>query len=191
MKPETIGLYVDTEGRGPSIRMVDGGRFYLLEPDPAAIKPTVIAHALAHLCRFTGHTIVPYSVAEHCVMVSRLLPPALALQGLLHDASEAFIGDISRPLKNVLEEVAPGVVQGIEDHIHVAIAERFGTQFPHDPLVKNADNVALATELRDLLAASPDRLNGLPDPLPDRIRPLSPEAARMAWLQRFITLGGH
>lgn len=186
---DQIGLYVDPEGRGPSIRMVNGERFYILEPDPELITPTVVAHALSQICRFTGHTIVPYSVAEHCVMVSRILPPKLALEGLLHDASEAFIGDISRPMKNVMEVVAPGVLPEIEDRIHEAIAVRFGTGFPHHQRVKDADNIALATELRDLLADPYNvPLQGLPDPLRESIRPRSSTEARALWLARYTEL---
>jgi hypothetical protein len=57
-----------------------------------------ISHALSLISRFTGHSKCPYSVAQHSVMVSRLTLPENALWGLLHDASEAYLGDVATPL---------------------------------------------------------------------------------------------
>jgi hypothetical protein len=177
---DAIGLHVGDGGSGPSIRLVDGARFFLLHPDPAAITPDVLSHSLSQLCRFTGHVGRFYSVAEHCVMVSRVVPPEHAMAGLMHDASEAFIGDISRPLKVLLDQLAPDVIRDVEDRIHAAIAVRFGFDFPHVPEIKAADNVALGS----------DPLQGLPDPLPERIVPLGPAGAETAWRIRFAELGG-
>jgi hypothetical protein len=171
-----VGLHVDDGSRGPSIRTASGGRFYLCDPDPAELDVEVIAHSLSKLCRYTGHTSSHYSVAQHCVVVSRIVPRDLAMAGLMHDASEAYIGDISRPLKIVLEDLAPGIVPGIENAIHAAVAERFGFLYPHDPLVKDADNVALATEL--------------PAPLEGRLYPWSDTIAESAFIRRFQELGG-
>lgn len=184
-----VGLYVDSDEVGVGITLADGQRIILLDPDPAVIRPAVIAHSLGNLCRWTGHVRAFYSVAQHCVMVSRIVPPELAMQGLLHDASEAFIGDVSRPLKVVLDSLAPGVLQGIEERLHEAIADAFDSGYPHHPLVKEADNVALATEARDILALSHPRF-GLPDPLPERIHALGPREAHWLWLERFEELGG-
>lgn len=185
-----VGLYVDSDEVGYGITMADGGRLTILDPDPAVIRPTVIAHSLSNLCRWTGHVRTFYSVAQHCVLVSQIVPPELALQGLLHDASEAFIGDVSRPLKVLLDELAPGVLRGIEERLHEAVADAFDSGYPHHPLVKEADNLALATECRDILPPPDDPRFGLPDPLPERIHALGPDEARRLWLDRFEELGG-
>lgn len=179
-------LLLGTTGVG-CIHLSTGRLFNILDPDPALIEPEMLAHALGFLCRWTGQCNVFFSVAQHCVIVSEVVPPELALQGLLHDASEAFIGDINRPLKDLMHNMAPGVLQGIEERLHEAIAERFGTGYPHDPLVKWADNTSLATEKRDILTVKED-WHSLPDPLTTPIRPLGPVGARNAWLTRFRKL---
>jgi hypothetical protein len=188
--PHRDGLYADSARKGIGIVLADGNRFILLKPDPAVITPQVIAHSISKLCRFTGHTSVFYSVAQHCVMVSKIVPPELAMQGLLHDASEAFIGDVSRPLKAIFDELAPGVLYEIEERIHEAIAKKFGSGFPHDPLVKAADNVALVTEKRDLIADDGIPWLNMPEPLPEPIKPLGPRGAQTQWLARYEELGG-
>ena len=185
---DATGLYVDPENRGPSIRLVNGARLFLLDPDPDIMGPDIIAHALGMLCRYTGHVRSFYSVAQHSVMVSRLVPAELALDGLLHDATEAFMGDLSRPLKVTLDQLAPGIVREFEDTLHRALSERYGVAFPLPPEVKVADNVALSTEMRDLLAPTEDALDGLPEPLPDRVWGWAPDVARRAWLERYEEL---
>src|SRR5208282_6622849 len=81
------------------IRTFSGGRFYVLEPRVEDVRIEDIAHALSMQCRFTGHVREFYSVAEHSVWVSRYSHREDALWGLLHDASESYIGDMSTPLK--------------------------------------------------------------------------------------------
>lgn len=180
------GLYDTPDRRGPSIALADGGRFFILAPEPGNISVETIAHALGALCRFTGHTTPFYSVAQHCVHVSRLVEPELAMAGLFHDASEAFIGDVSRPLKTILEHQAPGVLRAIEDRLHDAIAERFGVDTsPHDPRIKAADLAALATEKRDLMPSTVGKWVDLPEPDPEPIRALQPELAARAFLRRY------
>lgn len=77
-----------------------GKPFWPLSPRPEDIDIRDIAHALAMTCRFTGHSQKFYSVAEHSVRVSRIVPAQFALHGLLHDASEAYLCDLSRPIKH-------------------------------------------------------------------------------------------
>lgn len=185
MRDSTV---VGTTGVG-RIHLSTGELFSILDPDPSMIRPEMLAHSLSHICRWTGHTVSFFSVAQHCVQVSRLVPPELALTGLLHDASEAFIGDVSRPLKDIMEELAPGVLRDIEDNLHRAIAARFGTLFPHPPEIKIADNVALATEKRDILDIT-EEWYGLPQPEEERILPYGPTSARRAWMARFNELTG-
>ena len=143
-----------------------------------------IAYALSHICRFNGHTSVPYSVAEHCWRVSNLLPPELALWGLLHDASESLIADVSKPLKET-PEMAP--YRDAEEHLQNTIYRAFGLTGDFPDAVHRADMILLATELRDLMPYHPDVV--LPAvPLPDKIVPYSYAEARAIFLQRFASL---
>jgi len=90
---------------------------------------------------------VPYSVAQHSIYVCDLLPDHLKLQGLLHDASEACLPDFTRPLKLMVPEL-----KACERRVWAAIAEHFSLPPMLDPLVKEADNAALAAERRDIMA---------------------------------------
>jgi len=111
------------------------GRFFdLLKPEEYDFDIEEIATSLSNLCRYTGHVNRFYSVAEHSVLVSRLVPERLALTGLLHDASESFIGDVSSPLKKLLPEY-----QQIEDRVQTAIARHFGLEYPYPAEVHEAD----------------------------------------------------
>ena len=173
--------------RGPWITLINGEPFHYQVIDVAAIDPEVIAHALSNLCRFTGHVKDFYSVAQHCVVVSRLVPPELALTGLLHDAAEAFTGDVNKPLKDLLGDR----FKHIEENVECAIAGRFGLEFPFPPEIKQADLVAFSTEVRDVAPSS----NRYPhevsyDPLPDPIYAWGPHTARREWMNRFVELGG-
>jgi uncharacterized protein len=124
-----------------------GRKLWVNDPRPEDICIDDVAGALSHICRFGGHVVPHYSVAQHCVLVSRLVPPELALAGLLHDASEAYLGDVIRPLKRFVSGYAE-----IEEKWERAIGERFGvTLTPMDPIVKCADHTALSTEVRDLM----------------------------------------
>ncbi|TWT35353.1 hypothetical protein KOR34_02440 [Posidoniimonas corsicana] len=127
------------------IGLYEGGRVDLLHPRPEQFTIEDIARGLSRVNRFAGHTHEPYSVAQHSVIVSRLVPPELALCGLLHDASEAYLGDLVRPLKQRL----PGYVE-LEARMMLAIAERFDFPWPKPVEVREVDNRLLVTE-RDLL----------------------------------------
>lgn len=123
-----------------------GKRFYPLDPRSADFDIRDIAHALSLINRFTGHTRYPYSVAQHCIAVSYLLDddPQLALSGLLHDASEAYVNDLSRPLKQYCDEY-----RRIEEGIFIEIDNKWQVDTRHEA-VKQADAVALVTEAKTL-----------------------------------------
>lgn len=166
----------------PTILTRSGLQINLLRPDPACIHLEDIAHALGNLCRFTGHTRQFYSVAQHSVHVSHLVPPEHALAALLHDATEAYLGDVSSPLKHQLP-----AYREIEARMESAIATRFGLTLPLHPSIKAADLVALATEKRDLMA--PDgEWDCLADTQADpvRIYPVSfPYESTLMFLSRY------
>lgn len=158
-----------------------------LDPDPGSISIEDIAHSLAHQCRFTGHTREFYSVAQHSVLVSEILPLVplgLRLAGLMHDASEAYLSDISRPVKH--QPQFGDFYKEAEDRLMAVIAQRFGFAWPLDPIVHWADDVLLRSEQRDLM---PDvLLVGGDDYLSFRIVPLLPGAAKRAFLRRYHEL---
>lgn len=182
-------LTKDFEEKGIGIHVNGGGIFRILNPDPKLINPEMLANSLSKLCRWTGHCKAFFSVAQHSVLVSKIVPQEFAMQGLLHDASEAFIGDISRPLKVIMEELAPGVLKDVEETIQAAVAERFLQDFPWAPEVHEADTVSLATEKRDILDVTTAWV-GLPKPLEETLKPLGPRGAKTQWLKRFYQLGG-
>ena len=119
-----------------------------LDPDPETLNIEDIAHALANQCRFTGHVKQFYSVAQHSYYVSRM-SNMNSLEGLLHDASEAYLSDLSRPLKyaNGLGDV----YREAERKLEYAIAKKFNLQYPWPLSVKMADDVMLVREARDLM----------------------------------------
>lgn len=141
------------------MQTIDGNKVSLTEPRKEDIVFSEVAHALSHLCRYAGHTKVFYSVAQHCCLVASLVPLELRLYGLLHDAHEAYIGDITTPVKEALGSAADMALRTIESKLQKAIHEAAGLVWPPHPtvlgVVKYADLVALQTERRDLLAPPP------------------------------------
>jgi 5'-deoxynucleotidase YfbR-like HD superfamily hydrolase len=175
--------------RGLGIQLASGRWFYFSDPQPEDVSIVDIASSLSKLARFTGHTTEFYSVAQHCDLVSRLVPERLALAALLHDATEAYIGDVSRPLKHLMDELAPGMLRDLENRIHAAINQKFGIELAEADvaLIKHADNVALATEKRDLMVGE-TTWPGMPEPLHIKIEALGPSAAHQMFMNRFISL---
>jgi hypothetical protein len=132
------------------IHTYTGRIHYPARPDAANINIVDIAHALSLLCRYTGHCRTFYSVAEHSLIISELFTdPAQQLEGLLHDAAEAYCNDISRPLKQSLPDY-----KAIERLNDVAIRKRFRLSPIHSALVKEADNDLLQTEYRQLMSVA-------------------------------------
>jgi hypothetical protein len=169
---------------GPTILLQSGDYFDFLAPETSRFTIEDIAHALSHLCRFTGHTGVFYSVAQHSVHVSHLVPAEHALAGLLHDAAEAFVGDVAKPLKDLLPDY-----RAIEDRIEAAVLARFGLSLPLPPCVKDADITMLVTEQRQLMRNSEDwDYNRGRQPADLRLPYWPPKLAREAFLRRFHEL---
>ena len=114
-----------------------------------------------------------------------MVPPEHALAGLLHDAAEAFIGDVSSPLKALLPDY-----KSVEKRVEAAVLARFGLPAELPPCVKQADLVMLATEQRDLMPAHDDTWAIIRDikPLDWVIDPWSPRGARAGFLKRFDQL---
>ena len=171
----------------PYVSTFSGNRFYPLEPRIDRVAIEDIAHGLAYQCRFNGQTCEFYSVAQHSLVVAALVPPRLRMAALLHDAAEAYLGDMVKPLKVLLPEFA-----AIEDKVTRIIGDTFGVDFSDYGPIKEADLIALATEKRDLMPHSVERWAHLDTvrALPDPIVPMSPRDAKLAFLGEFERLLG-
>jgi uncharacterized protein len=162
-----------------------GRRFNPLKPNPDAIVIQDIAHALSMQCRFSGHSKEFYSVAQHCVLVSYICDHNDALWGLMHDATEAYLVDVPRPLKR------SGKFQAyieFEAVMQEAICRRFALPFKEPPSVKEADTVLLATEARDLMSPLHSDWQQPRDPLPFKIEPWDHNKAKDMFMKRFFEL---
>lgn len=166
----------------------------VIDPDPATINIADIAHALSQINRFGGHTRTPYTVAQHCVLVSQIVPLEFRLHALLHDAAEAYFGDLMYPIKYL-----PQVMQNyrdLEGAMQAAIFKKFGLGMAQsDPCrnaIRTADLIMLATERRDLMHpdATPWPILHDVKPLAYRIRPLLSLSAEGEFLSRFKSLAG-
>lgn len=170
----------------PTILTAAGRYFDFTQPETAIIGIGEIAHALGHLCRFTGHTRQFYSVAEHSWHVSHLVPPGDALAGLLHDAPEAFIGDVSAPLKHLLPDY-----RAIEARVEAVVLSRFGLPSQLPDCVKDADRTMLRVEqVHAMRAVDHDWSLGPLSPSEKLIwlRFWDPDEAAMMFLRRFEEL---
>ena len=194
----TAQIIAPPQRQGDWLQTATGIQFWPLDPRPEEVNVVDIAIALSNQCRFGGHlgkwvSIKPghdrfipqlYSVAQHSVLVALNLPPAFQKQGLLHDAAEAYLVDVPRPIKKYL--VNYGV---FEARLAACIGDRFGVELCDLPSeVHEADNRALATEKRDLLPKRA-RWLPLPDPWIARITPWTAEESCKAFLGLVAKLG--
>jgi hypothetical protein len=168
---------------GDWIQTYSGRQFWPLDPRVEDVHLEDIAHALSNVCRYTGHVREFYSVAEHSVHVSWSCEPEDALWGLLHDASEAYLADMARPVKQNMP-----VYVAAERLVMRAICERFGLDPVEPPSVKVADNVLLFTEKRDLMSECVVPWCWSVEPLAYVIEPWSPKEAKRRFLERFTEL---
>lgn len=162
-----------------------GRPFFPLEAVPSDIYIEDIAHALGMVCRYAGHCLRFYSVAEHCVLLSRTVDPEHARWALLHDAAEAYVGDMVRPLKHQMPEY-----QAVEDRLIEVIALQFGLEGDMPAQVKEHDTQIVVDEREQIMTPS-----SLPWSLLDGYRPLgvtiegwSPERAEAEYLSRYREL---
>ena len=166
-----------------AIRTYTGELFDFVNPENTPLSIESIAHSLSLICRFTGHCQKFYSVAEHSYRVSYVCPQEHAFWGLMHDAGESCVQDLSRPLKH-MKGMEP--YRAHEKRVMDAICKQFGMDPVEPPAVKEADNVLLVTEQRDLMN------NSIPDfnvkPLVLLIAPVTSRQAEILFLKRFKEL---
>lgn len=169
--------------RGDWIQTHSGRAFWPLDPRAEEMAIEDVAHSLSQLCRFNGHCRRFYSVAQHSVLASRIAAPRHALWTLLHDAAEAYLGDMTRPLKKSL--TAFGIA---ENRVLKVVAQKFGLEWPMPEAVKRADNTMLVTEARDLMSRPPSPWGMAEKPLTGKIKPWSSRVAERRFLKRFREL---
>jgi len=132
-----------------------------------------IAHALAHINRYTGHAARAYSVAEHsllCADIARSVFDADAggqLAALMHDAHECITGDVASPIKQVLGTIW-AQFEDLHEHQLRTHYQLLGLYRQHSAMVKQCDLIALATERRDLMAFN--RITHKPWPIIDTLQ---------------------
>lgn len=189
--------------KGDWFQTYTGRKFYPYDPRPDEVDIVDIAHSLSLQCRFNGHVKEFYSVAQHSIHVCRVFSELAKKEGLgankqahlcalLHDATEAYVGDLIRPIKIDMPSF-----KEMEEKVWRSILEHFGLldvweHFPLEPLVKRADNILLATERRDLLpdGVARDKLVWGPGEEPDPIGviPIPSERARVLFTELFERL---
>jgi uncharacterized protein len=178
---------------GPYLQTVSGRWVNPFDPDPDQLDPGDIARALANLCRFGGHCRAFYSVAQHSVIVSRLVEERGgdvedAFAALMHDATEAYLGDMPHPLKH--RSPLGAAFKAAEDDLERALRAHFRIK-PDVPEIKRADRALLATERRAFSAETwhwPE-LDGV-EPLGIDLRAWSPDEAAQAFAERYAELDG-
>ena len=194
------------------IETFTGKRIDLLDPSPDDIDIADIAQALSNLCRFTGHCSRFYSVAEHSMWVASAVfregevAETVMLAALLHDATEAYVADLSRPAKQALRALVkesklksetPGLNEGssydvLESRIARAIARKFTIPYKMPPLVKEMDTRILVTEQRVLMKRNDWNLGVEPVLLAEfKAAPIhSPGEVALRFLKAFEELTG-
>lgn len=170
--------------RGNWLQTYTGKMFFPMDPRPEEIDINDIAGALSKACRYGGHCKHFYSVAEHSVLMSQIAKKDDKLAALLHDASEAYLADIPRPVKPYLENYA-----SIENGIMWAISKKFGFAWPLPPSVKELDNNMLADECQQIMEKIPHRWNmGFGKPMGVKVQLWAPEQAEAEFLAQFAKL---
>lgn len=165
-----------------------GRAYFPCDPRPDEVDILDIAHGLSNLCRYTGQCLRFYSVAEHSILVSRMVPSELAMEALLHDASEAYCADLNRPLKVSLPDYNAAIK--LND---IAVRTHFGLPLVETPAVKTADTDVLISEYRQNM---PAKQHDLPWIWGGTERPevllycYPPLMAERVFLDRYHELGG-
>jgi hypothetical protein len=155
-QPESIGVgssfapSLAPVRKGDWMQTYTGRAFWPLDPRADELDIRDIAHGLSMQCRYGGHCLDFYSVAEHCVLMARFAPSGLELATLMHDATEAYLADVIRPLKRHLANY-----KTVEAELEQVIAQRYGLPWPMPPEVKRLDERIVADEKEQAMAPAP------------------------------------
>lgn len=180
---------------GPTILLGSGGYFDFENPDGSPLDIEDVAYGLGFACRFAGQCRetatgrrVFYSVAEHCIRMSKMVPAEHAYDALMHELGEGTCGDMPSPLKSICPDY-----KVVEKRCEASALRRFKVPMRDPALIKHFDMVMLATERRDLMAGwkgetwTPDAVNVVA-PHGEVIKPWAPEVAASAFLIRYRAL---
>jgi 5'-deoxynucleotidase YfbR-like HD superfamily hydrolase len=177
------------------IETFTGVMFNLLHPTIEMIAIEDIAHSGSQLCRFTGHTRHHYSIAQHELHGSYLVPEENALEFLLHDAAESFVNDMSRPLKHM---TAMGdLYRPIEENIQVLVRKKYGLPVIQSPIIHKIDNMMLLAEKKQLMGKADWLKMGIENWEVNTnesanivIQEMAPKEVELKFLKRFKQLTG-
>jgi hypothetical protein len=174
-----------TERRGDWMQTFTGRAFWPLDPRPDEVEIADIAHALAHQCRYAGHCRRFYWVAEHSVLLARAVAPEHRLWALLHDAAEAYLVDLPRPVKRQVIGYATA-----EAAVMLAICARFNLPAEMPLEVHEADGRMLHDESAQNMAAPPIPWNMPGMPLGVTLEFWPPARAEVEFMTLFDRLTG-
>ncbi len=192
--PAETDLAVSGRISGPTILLGSGNYYDYENPEQSVLTIEDVAYGLGFTCRFRGQTIeretgrrVFYSVADHCELMSRIVPPELAFDALMHEVGETVVGDTPGPLKGICPDI-----RTIEKRCEAAGLLLFGSSMSNKAEIKRFDLIMLATERRDLTPWRGEAWTWLDlpgiGPSDMRIRPRSPEDSAEAFLARYHEL---
>jgi hypothetical protein len=170
--------------QGDWMQTYTGRQFWPMDPRPDEIDILDIAHSLSMMCRYAGHVTDFYSVAEHCCHVHDAAPPEHRAWALLHDASEAYLVDVPRPVKPFL----PGY-KAAEARVMAAVADRFGLPLQEPPEVKDLDARILHDESAQAMRRPPVPWHLPGGPVGVTLHFWSPMTAKLEFLGRCGALG--
>ncbi len=170
------------------IGLLSGAVMNYNRPEESDVTLDDLASALSNICRFSGHLPCFYSVAQHLVNTSRIVPPEYAFDALMHDTSEAFTNALPTPLKWSMP-----AFKDLENKIEAAMSWRFEFTFPYPTEVKVADTQMLMLEKKYV------KLDTRPWPQYDEIeidhllplvdlKPWQPVRAKREFLERYAQL---
>ena len=155
------GVFITDGGKDTWLQTFSGHRVSVMNPQTSQIHLGDIGYALAKQCRFNGHCDQFYSVAEHSVrgsvLAEEMCNKDAAREFLMHDATEAYLGDLIRPVKRMIPQF-----EDIEQGFWKAISDKFSLPYVHSEEVHYLDNVMVTWEKRDMLPFSEEWPN-LPD----------------------------